>query len=164
MPTHTLAWEGMYTPLRPWRFDTGYPQLTLYRGDDVIIAVSCAMRDGSALLVDGQFQRIAVNLTGAKLTFVMVPADPDDPDTTPIVKTNGTNGGIHITDPLNGLCTITLAAADTAAKTTTVYRAFLRAQWTNPDTTTTTGVVGQSPVFIIDPNETTTNFSFTATQ
>ena len=164
MPTHKLAWEGMYTPLKPWRFDTGYPQLTLFRGDDVLIETTCAMRDGTSLFAEGQFQRVPVNLTGAKLTFVMVPADPDDPDTTAIVKTNATGGGIHITDPLNGVCEIALAAADTVARTTSVYRAFLRAQWTNPDTTLTTGTLGQSPVFIIDPNEVQTVFTFTATQ
>lgn len=163
MATQLLAWEGMYAPLKPWRFDTGYPQLVLYRGDDVTLEVTCAMRDGSALFADGAFARIPVDLTGAKLSFSMVPADDNDPVPTPIVKTNATGGGVTIVDAVNGVAQIALAAADTVGRATTIYRAFLRAQW-GTGSAARTGTVAQGPVLIIDPNATVTDFTFTAGQ
>jgi hypothetical protein len=147
MPTHRVAWIGAYEPLKPWRFDTGYPSISLFMGDDVDIYFRATMRAATTIYTpDGGFESTVVDLTYAKIIFTLTPADPDLTDPQTITKTSATGGGIVIVDGPTGQLTISLAAADTADLPTTVYTAECRALFTD---TGKIGMIGKSPAFFI---------------
>jgi len=77
MPTHRVAWIGAYEPLKPWRFDTGYPSISLFMGDDVDIYFRATMRAATTIYTpDGGFESTVVDLTYAKIIFTLTPARP----------------------------------------------------------------------------------------
>lgn len=72
-----------------------------FLGEAKNLVITCYQQDG----------KTALDLTGQALSW-MLKASLNDPDASALV-TKTTSAGITLTDPTNGVCTVTLAAADT---------------------------------------------------